>query len=583
LEENAMKIVRTFGLASKSVARKSGFALTGILFALSSCGDKSAFTEQSNSVHAGSLGKNRGRDSTDQNGRSASAATEKSAANPVGGDEGELTPESVLPESRGTSDSVAGESQIVAAVHRVASAVIAAVSVPSMDSVPSNIPDDRGIAIETHSESSAPILGIEGSYVAARPSSSADSSAQSPVSAVVHPDPPSNVIFPEAPSPQLTAPPPVEPIAAAPMPVEPIAVVDTPVAPIAAAPMPVEPIALLPEPVEPIAVAPAPIASIPEPQEPAPAPIASIPEPQEPAPAPIASIPEPQEPAPVVIMPAPAPVVTLPAPAPAPVVTLPAPAPAPVVTLPAPAPAPVVTLPAPAPAPVVTLPAPAPAPAPVVVVAPTPIPKPNPAIPYVPEGKALMKIEVVQLESNAWFKNCMTISLNGKDTVVGCNKDTAKIGSAVYLLADKPPFCNKLKIAIDTYHNQGNNCSQRAAKGLNCNGPYPLTPTLTRTPSLESGKPFFQILSEENIDKRSPLIRWKTDFHGLKYDMDIFTAGGENNWLRVFFEDLSLNDIDTAKKNPSKSSGVNFGDYIVDIKGEGVKFTIEGSGLSCQK
>ena len=194
-----------------------------------------------------------------------------------------------------------------------------------------------------------------------------------------------------------------------------------------------------------------------------------------------------------------------------------------------------------------------------------------------------MKIEVVQLESNAWFKNCMTISLNGKDTVVGCNKDTAKIGSAVYLLADKPPFCNKLKIAIDTYHNQGNNCSQRAAKGLNCNGPYPLTPTLTRTPSLESGKPFFQILSEENIDKRSPLIRWKTDFHGLKYDMDIFTAGGENNWLRVFFEDLSLNDIDTAKKNPSKSSGVNFGDYIVDIKGEGVKFTIEGSGLSCQK
>jgi len=547
LEENAMKIVRTFGLASKSVARKSGFALTGILFALSSCGDKSAFTEQSNSVHAGSLGKNRGRDSTDQNGRSASAATEKSAANPVGGDEGELTPESVLPESRGTSDSVAGESQIVAAVHRVASAVIAAVSVPSMDSVPSNIPDDRGIAIETHSESSAPILGIEGSYVAARPSSSADSSAQSPVSAVVHPDPPSNVIFPEAPSPQLTAPPPVEPIAAAPMPVEPIAVVDTPVAPIAAAPMPVEPIALLPEPVEPIAVAPAPIASIPEPQEPAPAPIASIP--------------EPQEPAPVVIMPAPAPVVTLPAPAPAPVVTLPAPAPAPVVTLPAPAPAP----------------------APVVVVAPTPIPKPNPAIPYVPEGKALMKIEVVQLESNAWFKNCMTISLNGKDTVVGCNKDTAKIGSAVYLLADKPPFCNKLKIAIDTYHNQGNNCSQRAAKGLNCNGPYPLTPTLTRTPSLESGKPFFQILSEENIDKRSPLIRWKTDFHGLKYDMDIFTAGGENNWLRVFFEDLSLNDIDTAKKNPSKSSGVNFGDYIVDIKGEGVKFTIEGSGLSCQK
>jgi hypothetical protein len=71
------------------------------------------------------------------------------------------------------------------------------------------------------------------------------------------------------------------------------------------------------------------------------------------------------------------------------------------------------------------------------------------------------------------------------------------------------------------------------------------------------------------------------------------TLGGEmtqwlsvkpsNRWYRAFFEDQSPEKILQARSNPqnAKQLGVDYNDYVFDIKSEGIEVGISGSGLSC--
>lgn len=207
----------------------------------------------------------------------------------------------------------------------------------------------------------------------------------------------------------------------------------------------------------------------------------------------------------------------------------------------------------------------------------------HPQKPVVPEGKTLLQLQVKQLESNAWFKNCLSISLNGQTQKVGCNKDPESIGRWVYLVADKAPACNHVSVKIETYFNLGSECAERAAKGLSCNGPYKATPDQTRSPSVAADREFYKVYDDARIDNHDSLIKSNFDWVLLKNDMVAFAASGNTSWLRVFFEDLSKATLDKARLAPAKaeSDGINFNDYVFDIKGEDVKVNVEGTSAGC--
>jgi hypothetical protein len=64
--------------------------------------------------------------------------------------------------------------------------------------------------------------------------------------------------------------------------------------------------------------------------------------------------------------------------------------------------------------------------------------------------------------------------------------------------------------------------------------------------------------------------------------MDAFANNIVNNrWVRIYFEDQKKENLDSVLLNPSNPNlrverGIDFNDYVFDIRGEGVAFYING-------
>lgn len=209
-------------------------------------------------------------------------------------------------------------------------------------------------------------------------------------------------------------------------------------------------------------------------------------------------------------------------------------------------------------------------------------PKPVP-----PPGKVVLELRVVQLNYESWWKNCLTVSIDGQSKQIGCNKDQSSLGRVVYFLANQAPACNSLKVLVDTYKltDGGTECVRR--KNLvppqSCEGPYASYPTQSRTPTNVSDRDFFKTYDYATVANHDPLIRVNMDWSALQADMTDFRKGGVNRWLRIFFEDQPQTNLDYVRYNPSawRERGIDYNDYIFDVAGENVKFHIEGSGTSC--
>ena len=216
----------------------------------------------------------------------------------------------------------------------------------------------------------------------------------------------------------------------------------------------------------------------------------------------------------------------------------------------------------------------------------TPMDENHPAKPSVPEGKTLVKLQLQQFQTNAWFKNCISVSMNGETHSLGCNKDAQSSQLSdrwVYLLADSPPACNRVGIKIETFFNQGEQCSLAAAQGLSCDGPYGSEPDRVRSLTNVADKDFFKVYDNSNIEFPNPLVKSNFNWLQLKNEMLGYAGSGKNSWKRVFFEDLSRNELNTALKNPAQADlhGVNFSDAVFDLKGEDVKLSLDGRDSGC--
>lgn len=207
--------------------------------------------------------------------------------------------------------------------------------------------------------------------------------------------------------------------------------------------------------------------------------------------------------------------------------------------------------------------------------------------PTVPPGKVAIKLEVIQLNYEAWWKNCLTVTLGNQSKTIGCNKDPLAQGKVVWFIADKPPICNVLKVNISTFKPTDGSVQCKARAALNppqmCVGPYAPVADQTRTPSNSGEKQFFASYDYSTIGNLNPLIKANFDFNALVKNMAEYRKNGDNRWIRTFFEDQSSTNLQAVRNDNSlwHDKGIDFNDYIFDIQAEGAKVEIEGSGAGC--
>lgn len=219
-------------------------------------------------------------------------------------------------------------------------------------------------------------------------------------------------------------------------------------------------------------------------------------------------------------------------------------------------------------------------------------PEPQPPYPA-PKGKTWLELTVVQTDHESWWKNCLWVAVEGNQPwkAIACNKDRAANGRTVFLLADEFPACNKVQVFIETYHNQGNICNIRAQQGLPCEGPYAADGKIdySRNPFFAHEAVFYRAYDRIGIRTPDALIRpnvtWVLgDTNALSQAMTDFRGPvGRNKWLRIFFEDQPRENLDRVVAAPAqwKKYGIDFNDYVFDVKGRNVNFNVVGSGLTC--
>jgi hypothetical protein len=206
-----------------------------------------------------------------------------------------------------------------------------------------------------------------------------------------------------------------------------------------------------------------------------------------------------------------------------------------------------------------------------------------------------ISLNVIQTSSESWWRNCLyakTAYSNGW-IFVSCNKDTAGNQNSVSL-PGVAGVCNVISLKVETYKNVGSACIERARQGLSCEGPYNDQPDSAATPqgdafsTTSSKTSAYSMYSVNNINNPDPLIisnsNWEVpDFRDLQAQMADWTRANSNNsWVRVFFEDQPAAAITQSRQSQDqqrqRTLGVDYNDYVFDLKSEGLSFTIENAG-----
>jgi hypothetical protein len=211
-----------------------------------------------------------------------------------------------------------------------------------------------------------------------------------------------------------------------------------------------------------------------------------------------------------------------------------------------------------------------------VVTIPPKVPTTPTLIPTVPPDKVLVQLRVAQLNYEAWWKNCLIVTIGSDTKEVGCNK-TTPLNTIVYFFADKNA-CNRLDVRVQTYYPQTGACKPLQA----CNGPYNPYPNQDRRTGEISSAVFFRAYDRNNILRRDPLIGIQDSTQTLKQEMDAFAASAPmSRWVRVYFEDQYRSNLDAVLAEPSnmtlrETRGIDFNDYVFDVIAQGVEYYIDG-------
>jgi hypothetical protein len=206
---------------------------------------------------------------------------------------------------------------------------------------------------------------------------------------------------------------------------------------------------------------------------------------------------------------------------------------------------------------------------------PTAVPTAAPtAVPTAPPPERIIRLTVAQVQPESWWNSCLYLKINdGNEVPVGCGQDAGQIGKVIELPARKD-FCNLLKVrmAVTT------GCPQN-----NC-----VVKTWNRESTLAADKSFFKFVEGPKMFPADADIRPEASvaaaLEATSKQADTYVkAQVGNTWLRMWFEDQTENNYSLwqADKTKWQETGIDFNDYVFDLKGENVAFTVDGSGLPC--
>lgn len=220
-----------------------------------------------------------------------------------------------------------------------------------------------------------------------------------------------------------------------------------------------------------------------------------------------------------------------------------------------------------------------------------PTPAPSPSAPVAPPAPAAVSVKpislkVIQVNPEAWWKTCLSVSFADDPATVapkeiGCNKNS-QIGTEVVLQA-KASVCNSLRLTFKVYKNK-----DACVAGQPCNSTYGDTPDWIRTTSEAATLPFFKIREAANMLPLEGSIKLRSDAQTTEFTETQKVAAESQKtagrtWVRVLFEDQSDANYALWQEKPEdwQNQGIDFNDYIFDVKSENVKLKIEGSNLQC--
>lgn len=205
-----------------------------------------------------------------------------------------------------------------------------------------------------------------------------------------------------------------------------------------------------------------------------------------------------------------------------------------------------------------------------------PFEPPTNQLPSIPPNKVPVYLRVAQLNYEAWWKNCLIVTIGSDTKEVGCNK-TTPLNTVVGFLADKG-VCNRMEVRVQTYFPVSGACKP----GVDCNGPYNAAVDLDRRSSEISSSVFFRAYDRNNIMNRDPLIAIQDSTAAIKQEMDTYANSAPlSRWVRVYFEDQRRENLDIVSANVSNMAlreerGIDFNDYVFDIRAQGVEYYIDG-------
>lgn len=217
------------------------------------------------------------------------------------------------------------------------------------------------------------------------------------------------------------------------------------------------------------------------------------------------------------------------------------------------------------------------------IVIPTEPPTPTPTPPL------QLTLSVVKLNPESWNKICLYASLNGNEEqnkLVGCNKGESPIGRPVILEVDQK-ICNSLRFSFAVYKFK-KNCGPDSCN----NDPtaYDTKPDYIRSTKTPADLSYFKVYDARYLSLLDPLIVLNKDqslgnAQTVAAAIEFLRPPKSNRWVRAYFEDQSNENlkefVDNGKKSGKKDLGVDFNDFIFDVKIENLKVAIEGTPISC--
>lgn len=213
----------------------------------------------------------------------------------------------------------------------------------------------------------------------------------------------------------------------------------------------------------------------------------------------------------------------------------------------------------------------------------TPTPTPEPEDPT-PQN---VRIDLQDLNYEAWNKVCLSISAQGGPfEKLGCNKQDSSAPKDFLEFPSGSTDCVTLNFRLDVYQLKKDACNGNIPPDC----PVESVANPTRNASTTAGARFFKALSADQITvEQLASFGMSSDEIAEDNIPDLQTKAQEwlekspgRQWIRLFAEDQTDERMNQHESGQTTGTGIDFDDFVIDIRSIDVNFEIPSLGVTCQ-